>query len=691
MDHHFTSHHGRPSMSLSSTPMIRDIPDPFQENLARYSPFYLVLDLFVIAALCYYRIRVFALLGEISPDTVIGEGYWAYVEAALSTDLPAAAVVMTVLALARLLTPILKTAIAVISMFAVFAYSSFMIFSADFLRVYQTAFRRGYIGGEHFTGINSMLISAAAELSLETRIALIASTTLLAAFTMLTLRKGANIRPCLMRRAKKLSSLAAFSVLTACLLASPFAKGGADHKPLSPAQSRGAELGADPLHAVLFGARREGFKPPGQQKAVLAYYNTDSLEKAGKPRPLPAVKKKRYNVILYFFESTSWRCYDLEYGGKPVLPVMRQLAKNGLLLKSHYSTYPLSAHTLYSVLSSRYSMYGMSMIFHEYHDVDVHTLPEVLSENGYATCFIHTGDLLYASRNKFLADRNIDAFMLYDDLVKDGGYRENVGWGADERSMIGPAVEWIKAQSTPYLLMMAPVNPHHPYATPEDFDRLTDPDEEGIRESEKNWRNYLNSLHYADAAMGLLVDALEREGLMRDTLFVMVTDHGESFYQHPGNYNHPLFIYEENVHVPALFYGRDLFPVGMEMESVTRHVDIMPSILDLVGVRDAYRRDGESLFSLSKEKMAVFHTSWNDEFMGVRDGKWKYIRRMKDSREELYDLETDPQETANVAESNPEAAARYRGVSEDMASYMLEQYRSVERKREAGASGGRRN
>jgi len=312
--------------------------------------------------------------------------------------------------------------------------------------------------------------------------------------------------------------------------------------------------------------------------------------------------------------------------------------------------------------------------------VDVNTLPEILSENGYSTCFIHTGDLLYASRNKFLADRNIDTFMLYDDLVKDERYRKKVGWGADERSMIQPAVKWITAQSAPYLLMMAPVNPHHPYAIPEGFEKIADPGEAGIGAGEKNWRNYLNSLHYTDAAMGDLIETLEREGLMRNTVFVIVGDHGEAFYQHRGNYNHPLFLYEENVHVPALFYSTSLFPVGLEMESITRHIDIMPSILDLIGVKDTTRREGESIFSLSMEKMAVFHTSWTDEFMGVRDGKWKYILRMKDSREELYDLEADPGEKTNLAESNPSVASRYREVSDDMVAYMLEQYRNVARK-----------
>jgi arylsulfatase A-like enzyme len=658
------------------------LPGPgraYGECLARYSPFSLLLDLFILAAIAFYRVRVHALLPGISASLAAGDGYGGYLAAALPTDALAAALVLTLLAGLWLLMPLLRAPVVLVSAFLVFCHSSFMVLAADFLRIYQTSFTRGYVGSEHFTGIGSILISARAEMSSLSQGAVAALATLLAAAAIFALRMRKRGFSRGAYAVKRLLCVGALLSLAACLLSGPLWRTG---EAATAARVQGMEAGRNPLSAVVFAPKRGTFSPPRGVRAVPAFYNTDSLEKPGALRPrLPVVRRGRHNIILYFCESTSWRYYDLSVNGREVLPVMHRLARNGILLKNHYTAYPLSAHTLYTVLSSRYPPYGKSSIFGELHDADVHTLPEILAENGYATCLIHTGDLLYGARNRFLANRSIGKLILYKDLVKDERYTKKVGWGADERSMIGPAVDWAKAQTSPFLLMLVPVNPHHPYAVPEGFPRLIDTTEAGISEREKTWRSYLNSLHYADAAMGEAVDALERSGLMKDTLFVMVADHGEAFYQHPKNYNHPLFIYEENVHVPALFYGRSLFRGGLELESVTRHLDIMPSILDAIGVKDAHRRDGESIFSVSREKMAVVHTSWNDEYMGVRDGRWKYVQRMKDSREELYDLEADPSEMNNIAGDHPPVTSRYRAVCLDMAASLLEQYRSVPRKR----------
>ncbi|HPW51981.1 MAG TPA: sulfatase-like hydrolase/transferase, partial [Spirochaetota bacterium] len=138
------------------------------------------------------------------------------------------------------------------------------------------------------------------------------------------------------------------------------------------------------------------------------------------------------------------------------------------------------------------------------------------------------------------------------------------------------------------------------------------------------------------------------------------TDHGEAFYQHPQNYNHPLFVYEENIHVPFIIYNKDIFKNGYYFDGITRHVDILPTITDIIGIKDNKHREGFPIFTKRKEKLAFVHTSWKDDLVAVRDVKWKYIYRIKDGREELYDLFSDPEEKNNLASEKTETALKYR-------------------------------
>jgi len=66
--------------------------------------------------------------------------------------------------------------------------------------------------------------------------------------------------------------------------------------------------------------------------------------------------------------------------------------------------------------------------------------------------------------------------------------------------------------------------------------------------------------------------------------------------------------------------------------------------------------------------------------MGIRDAGWKYIRRMKDGAEELYDLSTDPDEKKNIADSRKEITARYRKAVTAGREYKLRFYENVLKK-----------
>ena len=154
--------------------------------------------------------------------------------------------------------------------------------------------------------------------------------------------------------------------------------------------------------------------------------------------------------------------------------------------------------------------------------------------------------------------------------------------------------------------------------------------------------NYLNSLHYADYALGEFADTLEAQGLMDDTLLLVFADHGEAFYEHRGNYNHPFYLYEENVNVPFIIYNKKLFPEPVENKSLTSHIDILPTILDIVGAPAHPAHEGRSIASSGPARLALLHTFWKDDITSIRDGEWKYIIRSRDSYEELYNLAKDP-------------------------------------------------
>jgi lipoteichoic acid synthase len=240
-------------------------------------------------------------------------------------------------------------------------------------------------------------------------------------------------------------------------------------------------------------------------------------------------------------------------------------------------------------------------------------------------------------------------------------YNKQVGWGVDERAMIRPGIDFIKQNpSKPFLMVYLPVNPHHPYAIPDKNFQITGEIPGDADYRKRNWLNYLNSLHYADAALGMLVDELEREGLMENTLLFLFADHGEAFYQHTMNYNHPLYLFNENVHVPFLIYNKKIFASPSYFNGITRHIDILPTILDLLGIPPRPEQEGIPILSSRREQLALLHTSWKDDYMGVVDRNWKYICRTRDMMEELYDLDSDPDEKNNVAADHADIIERYR-------------------------------
>ena len=181
-------------------------------------------------------------------------------------------------------------------------------------------------------------------------------------------------------------------------------------------------------------------------------------------------------------------------------------------------------------------------------------------------------------------------------------------------------------------------------------------------------RLYDGNLRAADRAVGALRAHLERLGLWDRVVVIVTADHGEALHEH-GHVGHNQQVYEESVHVPLVVrLPNGLGRRGLRRHVLTSHLDLAPTVADLMGVLGKGGSDrafhGRSLlpalFADPPPSAVASRTTGDRPVYALRTGPHKYIFDRTAGREELYDLERDPGERRDIAPDSPLLTAVYR-------------------------------
>jgi arylsulfatase A-like enzyme len=354
------------------------------------------------------------------------------------------------------------------------------------------------------------------------------------------------------------------------------------------------------------------------------------------------------NVVWIVLESTAARHLALYGGARDTMPALGALAANAVVFEHAYAAYPESIKGLFSFLCARRPSAHTPTDRYAAARRPCDSIAQQLANAGYRTGLFHSGRFGYLGMNDIVRARGFDEL---DDAASIGGPFAS-SFGVDDPSTVRKLLSFVDGdRQHPFFALYMPIAGHHPYHAPGHGPRPF------VEQSQTD--RYHNDLFTSDAAFGLLRDGLRARGLDQRTLYVVVGDHGEAFYEHEGNFAHTLFLYEENLRVPLMFAAPGLFGETRRARQLASAIDVAPTLLALLGLPVPASYQGRSLLE-ARPAVVSFFTDQGLWQIGLRDGPWKFIHDVEGDRSQLFDLTLDPAERRNLAALFPARTAQYR-------------------------------
>jgi len=422
--------------------------------------------------------------------------------------------------------------------------------------------------------------------------------------------------------------------------------------------------------------------------------------------------KARPNILIYMVCTLRPDHTSLYGYSRDTTPFLRKFSAAGIVFDDAQSQGPWTRTSVPALMTSLYAYTERLQGELGAIPKGATTLAEQLRSMGYVTTSIITNP--FVGRVSGL-DRGFDYLMESPVVMRK--HDEQVEGSTDSAAVNKVAMAWLEQhRHEPFFLYLHTSDPHAPYRPPKEFEaRFVNRAGTG-RPNREFWESYDKQqltvgpvitremcrargmdadqflqqaidrydgeVAFCDHSFEQLVTKLKQLEIVEDTLIVLVSDHGEEFWEH-GFTAHGHSLYQELLHVVMLFWSPKLLPAPRRVAETVQLIDVGPTILELIGSRPNGLFQGVSLVPLLQGGSLTRKTPiMSSKFAHARAGpellipdnrtdafaiwhdNWKMIYRVNAktagiNEVELYDHHKDPAEKNNVAAKYPEVVDRF--------------------------------
>ncbi|EFV74972.1 MULTISPECIES: LTA synthase family protein [Cytobacillus] len=353
---------------------------------------------------------------------------------------------------------------------------------------------------------------------------------------------------------------------------------------------------------------------------------------------------KGKNVFVISMESTQNFVINEKIEGQDITPFLNSLIKSkDTYYFNNFYHQTGQGKTSDSEFLFENSLYGLprGAVFFTHSQNTFKGLPSLLSQSGYSTAVFHANNESFWNRDVMY--KSLGYHQYFSDEYYDITDENSIGWGLKDDIFFAQSMQYLRDLKQPFYAKFITLTNHFPFSLEEEDELIPEWNSE-----DGTVNRYFTTVRYEDESLKKFFEMIKKEGLYENSIFILMGDH----YGISSNHNEAMaqFLGKEItpfqetqlqkvpmiVHIPGINNGKTI-------KNISGQIDVKPSILNLLGVKD--KTDvtfGSDLF-----------TEYPDNFTVLRDGSFiteKYLYTKNRCYDKQTELEIDGQYCKQYAE-----------------------------------------